>query len=372
MLFLQTQKNDICMKILQLINNLGSGGAEKLISEYVPELISNGHSVEILIIRKLNSVYIDELERKNIVVNSLTDKYLYNPIVLFKLLLFLNNRKYDIIHVHLFPSLYWVSIAKIISFSKTKLIFTEHSTFNNRRNSKLFKFIDRFIYKKYSKIITISDATTINLKKHLGCKFSYNIKTVYNGVDLKSFNTNLNPKYKDTNKFILLQVASFRNAKDQDTVIRALKNLPKNIELVFVGDGERINRCKTLSNYLELNDRISFLGFQKNIQELITQCDCLIMSSKYEGFGKAAVEGMACSKPVVATNVEGLSDIVNGYGLLFDVGDEKKLSEHILNLYNNKVFYEKIAKNCLIRSKDFDIQQMISKYEEIYMEVLSE
>lgn len=89
----------------------------------------------------------------------------YNPLLVFKIIPYL--KKYDLIHAHLFPVLYWVVLAKWISFSKKKIVYTEHNTNNKRREIKLFQKIDRIIYSGLHQIITISLEVDNKLKPGL-------------------------------------------------------------------------------------------------------------------------------------------------------------------------------------------------------------
>ena len=93
------------------------------------------------------------------------------------------------------------------------------------------------------------------------------------------------------------------------------------------------------------------------------------MSSHWEGFGRAAVEGMAFAKPVIATNVSGFADVVKGAGLLFETGAVGELTKLIIKLAENKSFYDEIAKKCAVRAQQYDIVHMIKKYEDIYLNI---
>lgn len=66
---------------------------------------------------------------------------------------------------------------------------------------------------------------------------------------------------------------------------------------------------------------------------------------------------MAAGKPIVAFNVPGLAEIVNGYGFLFDEGDVQKLREIIKKLFCDKPLYDEVAYKCLKRALDFDIEK---------------
>ncbi|WP_111709653.1 glycosyltransferase [Lutibacter citreus] len=358
------------MKILRVINSLHIGGAERSIVGNVPLHIKNGYATDVLLLNGEDTFFLKELKEQNVPVISLgKSNMLFNPFFILKISRIINN--YDIVHAHLFPSFYIVAFAKIFRNSKTKLVFTEHSTSNNRRGKFIFKWIERFIYNQYDKIIAITPEANINLKQHL--RGNENITVIYNGVDLVKIRNeknqnresfNLNVKLKD--KTIITQIASFRSQKDQDTLIRSLALLPENFHVLFVGDGARMSICKELTEKLGVADQVSFLGLQNNVGAILNKSSIVVMSSNYEGFGRAAIEGMAAGKPVIASNVPGLSKIVEGAGLLFEPRDEKMLSNLILKLSNDSNFYNQTVKKCLNRAEEFDISKMVKEYEDVY------
>lgn len=95
----------------------------------------------------------------------------------------------------------------------------------------------------------------------------------------------------------------------------------------------------------------------------------VVMSSHIEGFGLAAVEGMSVGKPFIASDVDGLNDVIRGAGLLFRHGDDKQLAELITTLINDKELYNKVANQCLERAKQYDISGMVEGYMKVYKEL---
>lgn len=354
------------MKILQIITSLNTGGAEKLLIESVPLYQQKGIETDVLVLKDNQTPFRTALENNSRgKVITLSKGPVYNPILIFKIIPYL--KQYDVVHVHLFPALYWVVLAKWISFSVTKVVYTEHSTNNKRRNHFVLKHIDRIIYKGVSKIITIAQEVDKNIKSHLG--FQHDKYTmIYNGVDIEKYAT-AKPLNKNTllfeDDFLLIQVASFRYPKDHSTLIKSMINLPEKIKLLLVGDGHLRKDCEQLVIELKLQNRVKFLGLRTDIPELLKTADVVVLSSIYEGLSLSSIEGMS-SRPFVASDVPGLREIVKDYGLLFKQGDSEALAEHILNLYKNKDYYDEIAGKCLVRAKEFDIQKMVDRYIEVY------
>ena len=350
-------------RVLHVINSLAVGGAERLIVDLTP---MTGCNVDVLVLKKTDSDFKKELLEKGVNV-MFSETNIYNPFLLFFLIK--KIKSYDIIHVHLFPSFYWVGLAKLFMFKAPELIYTEHNTTNRRRNNFLLKIADKFIYSLYDRLICISPQVNLSLSDYLSRK---DIITIENGIDLKKFEDvkdyplkeELNIKNDD---IIIIQVANFRKSKDQQAVIRAMSLLPVNFNLVLVGEGENYSDCVRLSMESGVSDRVHFLGRRTNVSQLIKASDIVVLSSKWEGFGLSAVEGMVMSKPVIASDVAGLNDVVEDAGVLFEKSNEKEIVKIILRLAKDKDFYNKIAQRCYNRALNFDIESMKKKLTAIYI-----
>lgn len=223
------------------------------------------------------------------------------------------------------------------------------------------------MYKQYNTIICISDKAKENLQEYIGP--NYPIKTIYNGIDSQKYihAISLNREtlgLKDN--FIICMVAGFRLEKDQDTLIRAMKRLPNNFYLWLIGDGERRKELELLTQKENLTDRVKFWGIRSDVPQLLKTADIIVMSSHWEGLSLSSLEGMSSGKPFVASDVDGLHEIVNGYGVLFQEGDDKALSETIFKLIQNKTLYANIAEKCQKRATEFDLHTTIDSYLSIY------
>ncbi|MDR1782647.1 MAG: glycosyltransferase [Dysgonamonadaceae bacterium] len=357
------------MRVLQIINSLDIGGAEKLLVDSIPRYIQKGIDMELLLLNGNETYFYRQLKAKGVVIHSLTKgsiKKIYNPLLIFRLIPFL--RKYDIIHVHLFPALYWVALAKLLSFSKIQFIFTEHNT-NNRRMEKggIWRVIDKITYSRYNKIISVSEKVNTRIQNHLSitqAKFA----VINNGINLSVFISS--PDIIDKKNIKIIQIAGFREQKDQPTLIRAMQHLSENFALLLIGDGETRKESEELTKELRLSDRVQFLGIRSDIPQLLQTADIVVISSNWEGFCLAAVEGMATGKPVVASDVDGLKQVVEGAGLLFEKGNEQDLAAKISSLIDDPKLYKDVATRCRERSKQYDINLMITKYLNLYNSLL--
>ncbi|MDY3479735.1 glycosyltransferase [Riemerella anatipestifer] len=358
------------MKILQVIDGLGFGGAEKLVVDTVPELVERGYTVDVLLLDSTVTPFYEELQSKQCTSIFALGRGFYNPLYLFKIIPYL--RKYDVVHVHLFPAQYFVAAAKWISRAPTKLIFTEHNTVNKRLMNPKFRGLERMIYSQYDRVLCITESVRSVLMDKLDLP-EKKLKVVENGIDFDLFSSaeGLDRRlfgFSDNDR-LLIQVAGFREQKDQDTVIRAMALLPANYHLLLVGDGLRRTELTALAKASEVDSRVHFLGVRQDVPQLMKMCDYAVMSSHWEGFGLSAVEAMASGLPVVVSNVEGLAQVVGDGGVLFEKGNVQQLVDKILLMSDKEIACGLIEK-AVKRAKAYDRSAMMDKLINQYQTIL--
>ena len=290
------------MRILQIINSLYTGGAEKLVVETSKKFIEKGHQVDLVLFKSINSDLEQEvLKLKDISVYFLSkNTNIYNPFYILKIRKHLTTHQYDVVHVHLFPAFYWTALAVGKGFDG-KLIHTEHSTNNRRMGKKFYRQIDNLIYIKYDYHIAISDAVRKSLNVHLKPKQN-KVVNIYNGVNLESIDSAIaldreQLGLKEDDK-ILIQVSSFKRPKDQGTLIKALRSLDTNVHLLLVGTGVLKPYCINMAKELHVENRVHFLGVRSDVPQLLKTADIVVLSSHYEGLSLASVEGLASGRPL--------------------------------------------------------------------------
>lgn len=352
------------MKILQVITSLRIGGAEKLITEITPLLKEKGHEVDVLAIDGEESYFLDLLRNNEFNVISFGNKCNpYHPAFLFKIIGVMKN--YDVVHTHLTSSQLFVALGSL--FSKKPVLFTtEHNATNRRRDNKIFRMFDRWMYSRYKKVICISDKTFDNLHDYL--PQLTNICTIYNGVNTSKFrNAKALDKKRNPDKTIVTMVAAFRPQKDHMTLIKAMKILPKDkFELWIVGDGELHDQLHSYVDEMNMADSVFFWGNRSDVPEILHTSDIIVLSSHYEGLSLSSIEGMCVGKPFIATDVDGLHEIVVDAGILVPHLDEKSLANEISKLASDSSYYNHIADRCWQKAKSYDIVKMVDEYEKLY------
>ena len=361
------------MRILHVITSLRTGGAEKLMVDLLPKLRDLGNDVELLLFDGIRTKFMEQLERSGIKIHiSRVGGSVYYP----NNILYLRNiiKHYDVVHTHNTAPQLFAPFSKEITFkNKVKLVTTEHNTTNRRRGKPFFKYLDRWIYSKYDKVICISNQAEVNLRQYLNDD-TPKICTIFNGIDISHFsNFDISYELAQDNKegIIVSMVAAFREQKDQQTLIRALSLVPENFKLQLVGDGDigLIEKSKDLVKQLNLLNRVDFLGMRTDIPAILKASDIIVLSSHYEGLSLSSLEGMASGRPFVASDVDGIHEIVDGYGILFPHEDARALADILMRLSQDKTYAEQIATKCQERAQQFDIAVMAQKYNCVYKEL---
>ena len=343
-----------------------------LVVNLMPRFRALGHEVGVVVFNGQCTALMERLEQEcpECKIYRLGTGY-YNPWYIVKLIRIM--RQYDVIHTHNSSPQLFAAIANL--FCHKRLVTTEHST-NNRKRERggLYRLIDRWMYRQYHQVICISEIAEEKLKSYLTTHPNDNITTINNGVDVEAIHHAEPIEELKTERFVTVMVAGFREAKDQDTVIKAMALLPKEeYEVWLVGDGERRQQLELLAHANE-NDNdndneknnIRFLGLRTDVPRILKTANVVVMSSHWEGLSLSNIEGMSAGKPFIASNVNGLREVTDGYGILFPHEDAEALAAVIRRLHDDPELYAQVAQRCYERAKQFDISVMVERYDSVY------
>lgn len=355
------------MKILHVITSLRTGGAEKLMVDLLPRLRDMGHEVDLCVFDGIRTAFYQDLENEGIKIIPLRlGGSVYDPRNIFSLFSLIKN--YDVVHTHNTACQLFVAIASLCC-SKVSLVTTEHNTTNRRRGKWYLKPGDLWMYRQYKKIICISDQARNNLVSYIG--ESEKIVTIYNGIDLTRFQKVSLKKERFDGKKVITMVSAFRAQKDHKTLIKAFSLLPNEYILQLVGDGELRRETEEYVRKFASLDRIIFYGNRSDIPEILVNSDVVVLSSHYEGLSLSSIEGLASGKPFIASDVEGLHEIVSGAGILFPHQDSNALACQIRRCCMDKDYAIEVGANCIARAQKYDIDKMAEQYAMLYSSVMN-
>jgi L-malate glycosyltransferase len=197
------------------------------------------------------------------------------------------------------------------------------------------------------------------------------------GVDIHKFSEKEVESLFEKDNFVLGSIKALEELYNIDVLIRSFATLYQrhpNLRLLIAGEGSEEKALKELADKLKVSHAIKFTGripFSE-ISNYYNMIDVLVNISEYESFGVSVVEAMACSKPVVVTNVGGLKDLVNNdtLGLKVEIRNEEQTVAAIESLILDKAKYSEIAVNSrdhVMKNYDWDknIEQMIQLYNQL-------
>ncbi|MGB9702739.1 MAG: glycosyltransferase family 4 protein [Candidatus Kapaibacteriota bacterium] len=199
------------------------------------------------------------------------------------------------------------------------------------------------------------------------------IEFVYIGIELDKYNP-LNFNKVELRKklnippdsFVIINIARMDSLKDQGTLIKAFAdaNIPDSL-LLLVGEGEHKNIYQELVTKLGLSDKVRFLGFRKDLPELLNASDLFVLPTLSETLGIVLLEAMASRLPVIGTNSGGVPELIqNGHnGFLFEPKDNETLKELIIKIYKDKYTTQQMAENAFkFVQKEFDYKTQTDKF----------
>ncbi len=362
------------IKIVHLLPNLSGGGAEKVCQQILLGIDKNRYQSYLLLFKdndkSLGKLEKQELEKNDIKIISLKKKYLFDISNFFNIVKNLKNMKVDIIHTHLGGDIYG-PLASYFT-KKTKIISTEHNINNSEK--KIANLLKKFTIRKIHKICAVSLAVKNDAMKRYKIN-EEKISVVYNGVD---FNYYKSQEIKESNnsKIILGAMGRLNEQKGHKVLIKAcsyLKN--RNYILEIAGKGELKNDLERQINKLNLDNNIKLVG-QVNSKKWLNKIDIFIMPSLWEGLGLATLEAIACKKPVIASAVDGIVEILNEKNsFLYKNNSSEKLAEkidYLINNINSHEIREKITYAYNSSLEKFNLEKMIKNYQEIYENITSQ
>lgn len=199
--------------------------------------------------------------------------------------------------------------------------------------------------------------------------FKRKTSTIYNGLDYSGFKID-NDMIIDENS--ILYVGRLDLQKDPITLLKAAKlvcDINPLAKFTLVGDGEKYEECNNFIEQNNLTRNVFLEGWQSDISKYYQSHSIFAMSSIYESFGLIFLEAGYYKLPVVATNVEGIPEVVknNITGLLSDPKDYKALANNILKLLNDSNLRVDMGKKGYERvTTMFTIERMVSQYISLY------
>ena len=322
------------------------GGVQEHVHHFAKEALSRGHSLKIITsnIKDLSDdgSFVDDIPIERIGIgipihqNGSIARVTLAPGLGSKLKNIFEREKFDIIHIHspLTPTL---PILALIN-SNTVTVGTFHTNFKGSGFFKIFqKPCQRYLY-RLDGLIAVSKTAVNALEKY----FEADYKVIPNGIDTEKYNPSVPPlpEFND-GKTNLLWVGRIEPRNGLDRMIKAFSfaSAKRNdLRLIIVGDGPLRKSCEILVP-ARLKTNVHFAGFiNAERPSYYSSANMLCVPATISSFGITLLEGMAAGKPIVASNIDGFTDVMTQdlEGLLVDTADPREFAEAILKIANDK------------------------------------
>jgi glycosyltransferase involved in cell wall biosynthesis len=279
--------------------------------------------------------------------------------------------KPDIIHAHSSKAGLLARVAGWIC--KIPVVFTAHGwgfSLGNPPNRRwIALFSEKLAAPLAKKIICVSESDR-QLALSLGVGNQNSLVTVRGGIG----NIPVSLANPARNPARLIIVARFNEQKDQATLLKAIAQLNNHsIHLDLVGSGPAWESCKDLAKSLGIEDQVSFLGDRRDVPDLLAQSQIFILSTHYEGLPISILEAMRTGLPVIATNVNGISEeIEHGKtGFLVTRQDVSSIANALSNLIQSPQLRQQMGEAGRQKFlQEFTIKRMLDEAKSVYEELL--
>jgi glycosyltransferase involved in cell wall biosynthesis len=357
------------MRIIQVINdiNFKNGGAQKIVYS-ISEMLNKRQIPNEIVTLSANKII------------GLGNYSVFTFLLLSFRMMKLKLSKYDIIHVHLFPAVLYIRMLKVL-WPKTTIIYTEHSTSNNRRNLKLFYRLDQWIYSGLDRIVVVSRGVGEELIRYLP-QTADKIILIYNGIHLDSSSgiDFMNEITQNSNQKIIKMVSFGRliKLKSFDRLIELVMDMNNNgfdfkVHLDIFGIGPEFKKLNELVDNLNGNNYISLKGYVEEID--LSDYSVFALLSKYEGFGLSILESMSQGLICVLSEVNGMKELSDeitcNNGIFFiDSRIQGDFNSKLVRIDMERNSWKQWGLNNKNRAQHFSLDQMFHNYCNLYQECL--
>ncbi len=327
------------MRIVYLLSSLGVGGAEKQALAVADRMASRGHTVQLLVLMpRLPAEWPTAIPTLHLDVR----KTPWSVLAGFKRgRAFLREFQPDLIHSHSFHANIFARLFRLAA-PPFAVLSTVHNVYEGGWHRMLAYRLTDFLSRS---TVAVSQAAADRFTR-LGAVPRRKCSVILNGIDVQEFTPNADcgariraefgvSDAKEESEFIWLAVGRLAPAKDYPNLLHAFAEVRSgrgDARLWIAGDAAvgQIAALLQLRNELELGDSVRWLGLRRDMPALLDAADAFVSGSAWEGMPLAVGEAMAMAKPVVATDVGGVRELVGDAGVIVPAKDSDALAKAML------------------------------------------
>ena len=326
------------LTFLQYITPSRLAGAEYFFLRVISHLAEMGHRV--IVVTKRDTplrAEIEKLENPNIVLHAWHTHGKIDPVTLGKLCQLVRDERVDVINTHLTTASWQGALAgKICGVPSVAVV---HAT-------------DRKTWFQHADYLIAVSAGVKDALIEQGID-PQKIEVLYHGIDLAQYVAPLSTEQAKARLGLPADtqtvgvVASLIPRKGHRFLLEALKNMRAPVHALFAGEGELEAELREQAREMELENRVHFLGFRRDVPEIVCAMDAFVLPSLKEGLSIAVMEAMALEKPVICSNIAGLPEVVRDgqTGFLVPPGDSLALQNALEKLFADENLRAQLGHN---------------------------
>ena len=359
------------MRILQVIETGGPGGAETVFARLSSGLSDRGHHVHC--VTREGSWLPAEIATRGLPWSVWRSGGAFDITLVRRLRDLIRTERIDVVHAHLFDGAVYAALAA--RSVGIPAIVTLHGQVDVKADGWKSATKARLLRIGASRVVAVSSA----LGKELGARLRLppqNLRVIANGVPVPTLGAIT--KHIAVNRRIIA-IGNIRAPKNYALLLESLSKVrarASDVHLDVLGEPDKGTLYTELQEQvrrLGLSEAVTFRGFVPNPQALLTNADLLVQASSKEGFSLAIVEAMLSGVPVVSTRSGGPEEIITheANGLLVPVNDSDALADAIVRVLDDGLLAKRLSENGLQHARtNYGLDGMISNYERLYLEVL--
>jgi glycosyltransferase involved in cell wall biosynthesis len=373
-------RTHVCM----VVNNLDVGGLEKVVLSLLAHLDQRAFELSIVCLKGPGKLF-GELElpdaarlvlRHDRVVDFGVMRM--DPWALWALRRWIVERRVDVLHVHNFGPLIYGGLAAALSGRRRpKVVYSEHNQINSASKSDLEKF--KWYVKLADHVVAVSQELERQLTKDL-C-ISTPVRVIHNGIDGARFDGVSGERVRAElgvaeGELVVGTAVVLSKQKGLTHLLAAAPEVLRRVphaRFVVAGDGPLRDELEAEHRASGLGDRFRFVGYRRDIPELLSAYDVYVLPSLWEGLPLALLEAMRLGKPIVCTRVGGNAEVVldGEGGRIVPPADPKALADALVATLEDRAFRERARETNQARFFErFSVQSMTRAHEALFRELV--
>lgn len=362
-------------RVLHIIPNFGPGGAERLVVDLMEATDRDRFKVAaVSLYPESGTILEQEIRRKGLKVHFLGKHRGLDLRMIPRLCRVMRCFRPDVVHTHRYVLRYALLPALLCRVPVR--VHTVHNVAEKEVDG-IGKLVHWLAFRLGGVVpVSISQEVARTVRKNYGR--AVGTPVIYNGIPTARFARPARERTAGARGLVLLHIGRFAPQKNHRLLVEgcalASREYPS-MQLWLVGEGPLRAEVERLVREKGLEERVLFLGVRSDVPELLAAADIFVLPSDWEGLPLVVVEAMAAGKPVIASAVGGVPELIEQErtGMLVPAGDPEALAQAILRLARDPELRRRVGEAARASAVErFDIGRTAREYGELYLRLLEE